>query len=141
MDISKEELERLLPFATAVPLDIDPEGLVYDLAHFELTGRYYTHWTGCFTYTDGVKYLADGAGAAWLIDLIASHQKHRLVAHQFQIWTLTVDDSKLPMAVAECRADKDAPVLVRQRIRYTDFPLPGIKLWLVKGCLMLPSKY
>jgi hypothetical protein len=93
------------------------------------------------TFTDGVHFLAEKAGAYWLIDLIAPHKNRRLSNEEFQIWTFTVNRDKPPMAVATCQADTDEPVLRRQRIEYTDFPLPAIKLWLVDGVLMLPSEY
>ena len=88
-----------------------------------------------------MKFLAEKAGAFWLIDLVASHQTARLRQEEFQIWTLIVDRDKIPMAVATCQADTDEPLLVKQEIDYTDFPLPSIKLWLVGGVLMLPNEY
>lgn len=88
--------------------------------------------------TDGVLALADRAGAHWLTDLVASHQRGRVRAEPFQVWTLTVNPDRT--AVAECRADTGAPVLVRQSIPFTDFPLPSITLWLEYGVLMLPSE-
>ena len=88
-----------------------------------------------------MKFLAEKAGAFWLIDLVASYQTARLRREEFQVWTLTVDRDRTPVAVATCQADTDAPVLVRQEIDHTDFPLPSIKLWLVNGALMLPSEY
>jgi len=111
------------------------------LDYFSGTENWWKHWAGRITYTDGVKYLAEKAGAFWLIDLIASHQNRRLRDEKFQVWTLTVDRSKNPMAVAECRPDRDEPVIARQKIEFTDFPLPSIKLWLVDKVLLLPSEY
>jgi len=119
----------------------DATALEADLAQFCGTENWWKHWTGRITYTDGVKFLAEKAGAFWLIDLVASYQAARLRREEFQVWTLTVDHDRTPMAVATCQADTDAPVLVRQEIDHTDFPLPSIKLWLVNGALMLPSEY
>ena len=119
----------------------DTAELEADLAQFYGTDNWWKHWTGRINYTDGVKFLAEKAEAFWLIDLVASHQTARLRQEEFQIWTLTVDREKTPVAVATCQADTDAPVLVRQEIGHTDFPLPSITLWLVKGALMLPSEY
>ena len=87
------------------------------------------------------KFLAEKAGAFWLIDLVASHQTARLRQEAFQVWLLAVNREKTPMAVATCRADTDAPELLRQEIEHTDFPLPSIRLWLVSGVLMLPNEY
>ena len=119
----------------------DVATLESDLMQFCGTENWWKHWTGRINYTDGVKFLAEKAGAFWLVDLVASHQTARLRREEFQIWTLSVDRSKTPMAVATCQADTDAPVLVRQEIDHTNFPLPSIKLWLVMGTLMLPIEY
>ena len=119
----------------------DTSALETDLAQFFCTDNWWKHWTGRINYTDGVKFLAEKAGAFWLIDLVASYQGARLRQEEFQIWILTVDREKTSMAVATCQADTNAPVLVRQEIDHTDFPLPSIKLWLVNGALMLPSEY
>ncbi len=126
---------------------ITPETLESDLAQFTGSEHYYRHGLNRnFMHTDGVNYLTEKAGAYWLIDLIASHQLSRRVRIEpFQLWTLTLTGQKNPMAVAECRADTDAPVLARQKIEYTDFPLKSIKLYCVDGggrkILMLPSEY
>jgi hypothetical protein len=117
------------------------EDLNGELARFTGTETWWRHWTGRITYTDGVKYLAEKAGAFWLIDLVASHQTARLQREDLQIWKLIVDRNKTPMAVATCQADTNAPVLVQQGIEYTDFPLPSITLWLVDGVLLLPNEY
>jgi len=111
------------------------------LRQFTGTEEYHRHWLGRITFTEGVHFLAEKAGAFWLIDLIASHQDRRLSNEEFQIWALTVNRDKRPMAMATCQADTDEPILRKQKIEYTDFPLPTIKLWLIKGVLMLPSEY
>ena len=128
--------------------DKNPEDLESDLSQFTGTEHYYPHGLNRkFMHTDGVNYLAENAGAYWLIDLIASHQSSRKVrAESFQLWTLTLTGKKNPMAVAECRADTNAPVLARQEIEFTDFPLKSVKLYCVDGgdgkvVLMLPSEY
>lgn len=108
------------------------------LAGFTCTGAYHDHWLRRFVFTDGVLALADRASAHWLLDLVASHQRGRVRAEPFQVWTLTVAADRT--AVAECRADTGAPVLARQRIPFTDFPLEKITLFLEGGVLMLPSE-
>ena len=55
----------------------------------------FRHWLG-FKFTDGVKYVADKAGAHWLIDAIGSYQpSSKLRSNQrlqeFQLWELKVD--------------------------------------------------
>src|ERR1039458_7739091 len=44
------------------------------LRYFTGTEEYHRHWMRRITFTDGVKFLAEQAGAYWLIDLIASWQ-------------------------------------------------------------------
>lgn len=46
-------------------------------------------------YTDGAKYVADEAGAYWLLDEIAINQtRPEIKAEEFQVWTLKVDLEK-----------------------------------------------
>jgi hypothetical protein len=114
-----------------------------DLAQFTGTTQWYKHWLKRFTYTDGVKYLAEQCEAYWLLDAIASHQTKQLLSDQmlreFQIWILKVnlEDSTAKLI---CERDTDDVVLT-QDIPYTDFPLAEIKLYLTEGVLMLTSEY
>ena len=39
------------------------------------------------------------------------------------------------------RADTDEPVIVRQEIPFTDFPLPEFSFWVVDGTMLLKSEY
>ena len=66
---------------------ISPETLESDLAQFTGSENYYRHSLNRkFMHTDGVNYLAEKAGAFWLVDLIASHQLSRKVrAEPFQV--------------------------------------------------------
>ena len=116
-----------------------PEELEANLNQFCGTENWYKHPFGCFTYTDGVKYLATEAKAYWLIDAIASHQKkaRKSSAGDFQIWELVTADHK---ATLTCR-DDDSHEVIQQEIEYTDFPLPYMKLWLTDSVLLLPSEY
>ena len=56
-----------------------------DLEQFTGTEHWYKHQFGGH-YTDGVRYLAQTAGAYWLIDAIFSYRR----AERFQVWTLEV---------------------------------------------------
>ena len=116
------------------------EEITANLQQFIGSEVFYKHWLG-IRYTDGVKYLANEAGAYWLIDAIASHQDRKLLSNprlrEFQIWRLVVENSS---ATLICSLDTDIEVR-RQQIPYTDFPLPEIKLYLVDKVLMLPSEY
>jgi len=51
--------------------------------------NFFCHKPSLILYTDGVKELAEGCGAYWLIDLIISHQCHRDInLERFQVWDL-----------------------------------------------------
>ncbi len=62
-----------------------------DLAQFTGSQTWYRHpLMRKISYTDGVKFMADKAGAHWLIDMIVSWQLEPKVHEEpFQVWTLT----------------------------------------------------
>ncbi len=117
-----------------------------DLAQCHGTEHYYRHsLLKSFVYTDGVKLMADNAGAYWLIDAIASYQPeprfHTEELKHFQLWELEVEGST---AVLTCKADSDRAPVVTQDILFTDFPF-SIKLY-VEPCedlmvLLLTSEH
>jgi len=84
-------------------------------------------------YTDGIKYLADKAGAYWLIDIVASHllTNSNLRKEEFQVWKLVRTGSQ---ALVTCD-DGNGNIIVEQKIQYTDFPLEKIKLYLEFGSI------
>lgn len=90
-----------------------------------------------FVCTDGVKYVADNAGAYWLIDAIASYQP-QLSGEDFQFWKLVVTGTK---AVLTCTDGNNETPLISQNIPYTDFPAPCIEFYLTDNVLMLLSEY
>lgn len=98
-----------------------------------------------FKYTQGVQYLAETAGAYWLLDLVFSHQRTQSVAREpFQTWTLTVDLTKhegLVVATDGGKNGRKPREIARQLIEYTDFPLDEIKLFLEGDVLLLPSEH
>jgi hypothetical protein len=106
-----------------------------DLGQFIGTVNYYRHWLGG-RHTDGVQYLAEKAGAHWLVDAVFSHRRRE----SFQIWTLkkNADDNG---AVLTMQEDSGERAKVRQKIPYTDFPLDQIKLYLIDNVLLLTSEY
>lgn len=105
-----------------------------ELRQFIGTEHYYKNTFGLL-FTDGVKYLADNAGAYWLIDAIESY--HR--PEHFQLWELHKQEGN--KAVLTMKEDTNEPLLVEQEIPYTGFPLDYIKLYLIDGVLLLPSEY
>ena len=114
-----------------------------DLAYFMGSEQFYKHWTKRLIYTEGVQYMAEKAGAYWLIDAIASYQPDKRIKDNpdlvaFQVWKLEIKESK---AVLTMRGDSNLPSVIRQEIPYTDFPLPEITLYVCDGTLLLPSEY
>ena len=91
-----------------------------------------------YVYTEGVKYLAEQAGAYWLIDYILSHQlEPKLKKQPFQVWKMTVQDDSAAVTVE----DGNDNIITSLTIEFTDFPLEEMTLWLVEKTLMLPSEY
>jgi hypothetical protein len=92
------------------------------------------------TCTDGAKYVADTAGAYWLLDEIALAQKYvkEVAAQEFQVWKLTVknDDS----ATLTCE-DGNYNAVYRKPIPFTDFPKDGVTLWFADKVIYLPSEH
>lgn len=98
-----------------------------------------------FTYSTGVKLVAETCGAYWLIDAIASHQhtKSGLREQDFQAWALIyrapTDDWLL-----RCEDGNENP-LIDQEIAFSDFPKElaaghGFRLWLENNVLFLPEE-
>ena len=111
-----------------------------ELAQFTGTTQWYRHALARgILYTEGVRFIAERAGAYWLIDEIALAQSAApaLSGEEFQTWTLIVDANT---AVLRCD-DGNGKVLLEKRIDYTDFPEPGIKLYFTDGVIMLPGEY
>lgn len=119
---------------------MDADQLAADLERFRDSEHLYEHSTKLFEYTDGVKYLAENAGAYWLLDMIAAWQKRTRKDSRlrgFQLWILEVQPDH--RAILNCYADpNDLRFLVR--IPFTDFPLPSLKLYLENGVLCLPKE-
>lgn len=116
-------------------------GLEEELTHFTGTQHYYRNITGLL-YTDGIKHLAERAGAYWLIDLVGSYQP-QLQDAPFQLWRVQVNlDSSAIVTMVE---DTGQPVKVGQRIPYTDFPLKDFSFYCcvddLASIIMLKSEY
>lgn len=106
-----------------------------------------------FVVTSNMKDLAEAAGAYWLIDAIASHQKaiwrhQKITEGARQWWELTVYEDQSARLV--CLADDEITELINQEIPYTDYPLTREKIWVMPGSTqkdglvavcMLPAEY
>ena len=106
----------------------------------QFTGSEQYHVLDSFKFlkcTDGVAYLCKEGKAYWLIDAIASY--HRKEPAQF--WHLEVVDKKgKKSAVLTMKEDSDQPILVTQKIGYTDFPF-SVDIWIMSGVALLKSEY
>ena len=105
------------------------------LAQCTGTEQYWKNPLLHFQYTDGVKFLHESCDCYWLLTAISSHKR----IEPFQVWELKVNADNT--AVLTMREDSDRPIIVKQEIAYTDFPLEEITLWLIDGILLLPSEY
>jgi hypothetical protein len=113
-----------------------------NLALFTGTQQYY-RLTPNVVLTDGTRYLADAAGAYWLMDAIASYLPQFTGREDFIV-------AKLVRSTSNCSAqltlnDGNGRVLDQQHIEYTDFPITSIQLYACWGgefwVIMLCSEY
>ncbi len=99
----------------------------------------FRHWAGTMRFTEGLKFLADEAGAYWLIDNIAAFRLDAKVRSQdFVLWKLRVNADESAVLIAE---DGNENEILRQHIPWTNFPLEEISLYLTDDMLLLPSEY
>jgi hypothetical protein len=113
--------------------------LLAALPHFTGTERWFRHaMNQRVTYTEGAQFVAEKAGAYWLLDEIAIVNKYerKVQREEFQVWKLTVKDS-VGLLVCE---DGNNNVVNRRRIPFTDFPLDKFELWFENNVIMLPSE-
>lgn len=91
--------------------------------------------------TDGTKYLADTAGAYWLMDAVVSHLDEIGTQDWFVLIRLLVENGGAVMVYEDGNGHEHA----RQAIEYTDFPLDSIQLYACwdgeHWVIMLPSEY
>lgn len=125
-----------------------PQELQQNLRQFTGTAAYHK-WSALFhnfVLTDGAKYLAENAGAYWLMDMIASHYSS-YKNEGFVVAFLT----KFPRGGARLSiTGGDYNILEQQDIEYTDFPLEEITLYIIPQEMengsklwvaLLPSEY
>ena len=112
-----------------------------DLMQFTGTENWYRHMLNRnVLYTDGAKYLAERAGAYWLLDEIALIQPYdkRVAAEEFQVWKLVVRPHRTATLTCE---HGNYNVVFTKEIEYTDFPLDEITLWYANNVIYLPSEH
>ena len=111
------------------------------LAQFTGSEQFYRHGlVKDIVFTEGVKYVADAAGAYWLLDEIALAQKFQpsVMAEEFQVWDLTVAADR--SAVLSC-GDGNGREVFSKQIKWTDFSTPSIRFYVCDGTILLPSEY
>ena len=111
------------------------------LAQFTGSQEFYRHpIVHDIIFTEGAKYVADTAGAYWLLDQIALAQRciPSVTSEEFQIWTLTVKPDLT--ATLNC-GDGDGHVVFSEPIEFTDFPVEEFQLYFCNNCIHLPSEY
>ncbi len=93
-----------------------------------------------YLYTEGVQFLAEEAGAYWLMEMIFSFQTKAAIrrAGYFQAWDLTVAENQTATLTCE---NGDCEVVFSHRLTFTDFPLPKIKMFFIHDTLLLTSEY
>ena len=132
---------------------LSPEQIEKSLDQFCGTEDFHQTMFRNFLHTDGVKFLADQAGAYWLIDLIGSHQpaifkRKPRAAAEFQVWKLNKTEGGAMIRAHGEDGYGNKIQIASQRLDYTDFPLKEITLWVELGSighgpvliLMLPGE-
>jgi len=111
-----------------------------ELASFTGSEQWFRHWLGKVLFTDGAKYVADQAGAYWLIDeIVLAQNRPKIKAEEFQVWVLRVDLEKRK-AVLTCD-DGNGNVVFTKHINFTDFPMAEIRFYYTDNTILLPSEY
>lgn len=117
---------------------LDKQEILNELPNFYGTECYYAVHDK-FVLTDGAKYIAESCDAFWLMDVIWSYiTKYedifavaKLIKRESD-WLFTIDDG-------------NDNIWAEQIIEYSDFPLDGIKLYVVKSeigwVVMLTGEY
>lgn len=113
------------------------------LPHFHGTDIWYRHaMNQRVLYTDGALFVAETAGAFWLLDEIAlaNRYQRKVVREEFQVWKLSVNGAKSTLT---CEDGNDNLVW-RKPIPFTDFPLDVFTFWAESDgenlVIMLPSE-
>jgi hypothetical protein len=111
--------------------------------NFQFTGteQWYRHGiVRNVLFTDGAKYVADQAGAYWLLDEIALARRYEksVAGEEFQLWKLKVKSDHTATLTCE---DGNGKAVYRKAIKYRDFPLPEVEVYFANSTILLPSEY
>jgi hypothetical protein len=111
------------------------------LAQFTGSQHFYRHsLVREVLYTEGAQYVADTAGAHWLLDEIALAQRYIIPVKRedFQVWDLKVDAAQA--GVLTC-GDGNGREVYSKSVPFSDFPEPGIRFYYADWVIHLPSEY
>tara|TARA_E500000075_G_C6998193_1_gene329365 strand:- start:44 stop:439 length:396 start_codon:yes stop_codon:yes gene_type:complete len=119
------------------------------LAQFTGSEKFYDYGNFPSFLTDGTKFLCINASCYWLFDAIDSHIKtntDKSVDKSFVVAELEVNKDQTATLSLH---DGNSNYWAKQRIKFTDFPLPKITTWAVHQKVqgqdswthMLPSEY
>ncbi len=112
-----------------------------ELRQFTGSENWYRHpLIRTILFTDGAKYVADQAGAYWLLAEIALAQKYdkAIAGEGFQLWKLVVHGNNTGILICE---DGNGRAVMSKPLDYTDFPQGGIELYFTNNTILLPSEY
>jgi hypothetical protein len=115
-----------------------------DLAQFSGSEQFFRHaLSRNHVYTEGAQFVAERAGAYWLLDKIALHGSPEIAREDFQVWKLSVHPDRTATLTT---SDGDHGILKTEELPFTDFPLSEITLWAVRNefdgfTVMLPREY
>lgn len=117
-----------------------------DLSQFTGTSQWYPTIVPSITYTDGAKYVADTAGAYWLLDDIALYNTYEKTVQkeEFQVWKLAVNLEEKTGVLTCSDGGKNghkSKVVFTKQIPFTDFPVSELVIWFTDNVILLPSEY
>lgn len=114
--------------------------LIQELGQFTGSETVYRHpLFRKFVYTEGVQFLAQKAGAYWLVEYIFSHQLNaKIKMEEFQVWKIKVEEGHRALIWVE---DGNNNLVESFKLEFTDFPLPEFTLWFSNNTLLLPSEW
>jgi len=105
------------------------------LAHFTGTEQWWKHNITAMTYTDGVRYFAQNAGAYWFLDIVGTEVMPQ--GHEFAAVKLVSKDGKATIVVE----DGNGNTSWEKKIDFTDCPEGVWSFYLIDAVLLLPSEY
>ena len=117
-----------------------------ELPYFTGTEHYYRYMGSRYTYTDGVKFVADNAEAYWLLDVVFTHcmaiaRNKNIPEDQKRLYVCNLLVNDAMNTALFTVSDGNYNDLARQEIEYTDFPAKTVTIWVQNMVAMLPSEY